>query len=432
MIRRCSILMINYYFPPIRCVATHRISNFYHQCNKYFNKVYVTTTNRRHLPREDCYERSYPNLKEIGTLDYRLFSKEKTAFNVDKGHGLGKIVFKLVESFPTNFFIGEGGVFYILYGIITGVRMIKRHPIGYLFSSFRPFADHYIAYFLKTIYPQTFWIADFRDHPVNESLHNTYFPHLQSKIIKRLLKKADLITGVSEGIVRKLTNANSHVLRNGISRYPKITASDKFDKFTICYTGSVYPEEQDPAALLIGLKDLMQDGKIEPNNFQFVYAGFHQDYWQSKMNEFGLLEIFQFAGYLPYTDTLELQSRSHLNLLLNYYSDHQAGDLSAKLFEYLRWSTPIMAITNGGEDPEIADIFTSTHCGRYFTADQTDRVRCYLNELIDQWLKGDERPPFRVEERKYLEWEESFAQLVSTLISLNEGKKNSCLSAAYR
>lgn len=418
MENRRNVLLIHYYFPPIRCVATHRIRNLYDQCLKHFDKVFVsTTTNRRTLPVEKVYSAPYPNVLENLTLDYRTFRRgNRTSFNISKTSGFGAIIFKLVESFPTNIFIGEGGLLYIILSIVNLNRIVKREKIGFILSSYRPFADHYIAYVTKRLSPDVYWIADFRDHPVNLSLGNVYFPRLQRGVNKYLLKKADIVLGVSKGVLDRLpVTSDKHILRNAISAFPSIPEKGRFGKFTIAYTGSVYPHEQNPDPLLEALRSLFEKNIFNESNMQFVHAGPHSDYWKSKFTKYNLLQLFCDYGYLDYQESLMIQSRSHLNLLLNYCDKEISGDLSAKLYEYLRWPNPIIAITNGLPDSELNELFSKTNCGMVFTSDDKHKIEQYLFQLWKISSEGTYQQIRNQDAINALCWENTFAQLMKKI-----------------
>lgn len=233
MLNNQRILFVTYYFPPVRCVATHRIRNLYDQALKYFEEVYVSSsTNRNKLPKEDIYVGAYKNVFENLTIDYRTFKRgETSSFGLSKTSFLGALVFKLVESFPTNIIMGEGGIIYVIASFFKIRKLVRKYNINYIFSSFRPFSDHFTVYLIKLCFPNLFWIADFRDHPINRSLKNVYCSRFQKRILSNILKKANLVLTVSNGITKNLPiSGMHHLMRNAITSFPEIGNLSRYGK----------------------------------------------------------------------------------------------------------------------------------------------------------------------------------------------------------
>lgn len=187
------------------------------------------------------------------------------------------------------------------------------------------------------------------------------------------------------------------------------------EKFTITYTGSVYSELYDPDSLLLAISNILDSNIIDRNNIQFIYAGQDSKFWIRKFSEFGILNVLNNRGYVDYVESLTIQSRSHVNLLLNYCDTQTMGDLSAKLYEYLRWSNPILVLTKGDSDIEMEEIFKRTGCGKVFTSGNYMQIRTYLIELIGHFNSGSyvlERDNQRVDD---LHWDRVFSQFVLKL-----------------
>lgn len=404
-IKKESILFVSYYFPPIQNVATKRIINLYLESDKYFKKRYVSTTSNRFLLKKDpSYDLKFDNLIVNKTWDYRRFArKSSNTFGFTSKGGVSIFIRKILESFPTNIVVGEGGLIYILSSYRVLSKLILKNEIDYIFSSFRPFADHYIAFLLKLRHPKLFWIADFRDFPINSSLNNTYFPRFQAWFLRLFLRRTDLVTCVSEGVKEGIPFAGeTMVLRNAVSDSPEIIKLEKYDKFTISYTGSVYPKEHDPEILFQSVHRMLDMNVIDRSEIQIIYAGNSQEFWNIYVERYNLSDVFYSFGMISHTEALEIQSRSHVNLLMTYCHNDIKGDISAKIWEYLRWDGVILGITKGGVDKELGKIVDDTKSGIVFQHTQSQMIYDFMVSMVRKWqMKEDISTPSDISKYKW-------------------------------
>ena len=237
-----------------------------------------------------------------------------------KSSPFAQFISKLVHSFPFNIFLADGGLTYILGGFFEGKKLIRKNSIEVIFSSYKPYSDHLICFLLKKWNPNLVWIADFRDLHVDEIRQNILFPSVQKWFNRQILKKADVVTTVSNGLGEKLKqyHSNIYILRNGIPTASfKKQKQDFYKKFTLAYTGSIYPELQTAELLFKALEKLILEKKIDKKSIQLIYAGKEQAVWEKWIHQFNLQEINTSHGFLPKIKAQEIQQRSHVNLLLS-------------------------------------------------------------------------------------------------------------------
>ena len=81
-----NLLIISYYFPPTKTVATLRIFNFHHEAQKHFAEVYaLTTSNRQRFPHDD-FDFDDSKTTEIPTYDLRRFLSKKNTLLICLHH----------------------------------------------------------------------------------------------------------------------------------------------------------------------------------------------------------------------------------------------------------------------------------------------------------------------------------------------------------
>lgn len=340
---------------------------------QFFPKVRViTTSNRSILPKDELPIKKEIELFSIKTFDYRSISalkknrqqvhyKEET-----KENSLVRFLIKLIDSCPFNFILGEGGLVYLIGGIFKGIQLIRKEKPVFIYSSFRPFTDHVIAYCLKLLFPKIKWVADYRDLHVDPIYKNVLWPSFQHWCNKKILKKASLVTTVSEGLAKQLSRYHHkvHVLRNGVDIVPNIETP--YEKFTISYTGSLFKDERRPELFLAALQSLLIDGSIKSEDIVFQYAGKDSPKMRNWIEKYDLMPVFKDRALVKRNEAILIQRKSQLNLLLSSSSPELKGVLTGKFFEYMTTGIPILLIINGTRDEEFEGIFKRYNLGAIF------------------------------------------------------------------
>lgn len=271
---------------------------------------------------------------------------------------------KVQKSFPFNLFIGEGNIYYIWNAYRQAKRLInKDKKITHIFSSFGPYADHYVAYMLKKKYPHLRWTADFRDLQVEPIYKNVIWKGLQKWMERKVLSRANLVTSVSEGYTDQLKQYNTSTcsVPRGVALRPP---SSQYKKFTISYTGSLYFDYRNPRRLFSTVAQLITDNKLNLEDIQIVYAGRDGQQFCQWALECGVPEnIIDNRGMVSSTTAKKIQNKSHINLLLTSSSPELKGVLTGKVFEYFEAGNPIICLINGVKDEEFEKLFNRLDAG---------------------------------------------------------------------
>lgn len=391
-----AVLCVNYYFPPIKSVAVIRNYNIGKAFQKKYSDVYVLTTSNRKLLAQELLPLNGFHVFPAQTIDYRtifnfLSKNKKTHFSANEKGRWSRLFFKIHMSFPFNLLTGEGGLAYIFNSYRNAVQLIRENKITTLYSSFMPYSDHFVAYLLKRKFPHLYWIADFRDLHIDPIRQITFFNAFQKWCNQQILAKANLITTVSNGLANHLKpfNANTKVVRNGIPMSQKINISwPRNKKFTISYTGSVYKNLRTPELLLVALKELIAEEKIDQQKIQIVYAGKDSSAWQNWMKKYKISAVFLDKGMVSHEAARQIQESSDCNLLLSWASPELTGVLTGKFYEYLVANRPIINLINGSKDPEFEQVFESLKAGRVFYNQEVLTLKKHLWELYMKWERN--------------------------------------------
>jgi hypothetical protein len=392
-----KILHIHYYFPPVGTVGSLRNYCFARELSGHFEDSHLITLRKKPLLMQESLSVGFTRIHEVNNFDYRnLYEKTELTkdlndqINANKSKKGPGLFAKILESYPGNILWGEGGMIYVFSAIIKAKQLIREEGITHIYSSFRPFADHYIAYRLKKAFPQLCWIADFRDLPVDKNRKNVFLPGSTDKLYRRFFSKADILTTVSEGLRKRLLDYNDRVLlmRNGSHG---LFIPDKMaepEKFTISYTGSLYPGYQKTEALFLAIDSLIREKKIDQEKIELVYAGKDRRIWLADVQKHKLGGISSIYGKVSLTESVKLQHKSHVNVMLTWNGPHTGGIITGKFSEYLTAEKPILCLINGDREPELEEIFMKMSQSAVFYTEDIDEMANWLLRLYEKWTKG--------------------------------------------
>lgn len=408
-----TALLIHYYFPPIHSIGVLR--NFYiaQELHKRFDKVKVlTTSNQNVLPSSPMKGLKKMDVEIVKTKDYRSNRSQSMHFDEKKKKSaFFQFARRMIDSYPLNIWMGEGGSTYIKEGIKKGSEFLKENPKSFIFTSFRPYADIFIGAQLKKKFPEAKWVVDFRDLHVDPMYKNVNFPNFQIRKNRRLLSSAEFITTISNGLAHKLKKYNKEVITiyNGI--HNRAEKEEKSEKFNICYTGSLFGEKRDPSPLLQYLQN--QKDTINHNTIELHYAGKDGALFQDYVDKYGLSKIFTNHGMITHDEAKKLQEKSHVNLLLTSVTKGYEGVLTGKLFEYLGGTSPILAIVKGGRDTELESILKQTEAGIVIKSEND-----WKSKFLSWYQAWKNNNPILIEQSKVealFGWERSINKLMAKL-----------------
>ena len=291
---------------------------------------------------------------------------------------------------------------YFIQLLREGRKAIKTEGITHLYSSYRPFADHYAAYWLKTKYPHVYWIADFRDLIIDPHYGHILFAESHQPFFKKIFSSADLLTTVSDGLATHLVAYNPNVLtlRNGIEGDIKQSPPLASPLFTIAYTGSMFLDKRNAEPLFLALQGLFQDAKLDAEHIRIIYAGKDKGYWNKLAAEFRFESILENKGIVTTDEADVIQQEACINLLLTISSDQLQGVLTGKMIEYFASGSPVLGIVVGQNDPELQSILHELEIGECFSemADDVEAIKAFILHEYRLWKStGMNRKPVNMD-----------------------------------
>ncbi|NWF77965.1 MAG: glycosyltransferase, partial [Chloroflexi bacterium] len=155
------------------------------------------------------------------------------------------------------------------FAVEAGWDILRQQNIKAMISTSPPVTSHIIARKLKGEF-QIPWVADLRDL-WTQNYYYLYGPLrklIERKLELNTLSLADALVTISQPAADDLRSLHKHKpvhsIPNGFDPTEVNTAPAKLtDKFTITYTGNLYPGKQSPELLFAALHDLISERKID-------------------------------------------------------------------------------------------------------------------------------------------------------------------------
>jgi hypothetical protein len=307
------------------------------------------------------------------------------------------------------------------YAVEVGEYILREQNIKAMVSISPPATSHIIAEKLKEQFGIP-WVADFRDLWTQ----NHYYPYsplrrmIERRLELRTLSAVDVLVGASQPIVHDLRTLHKqkpvYSIPNGFDPAEVNTTPTKLtDKFTITYTGNLYPGKQSPEPLFAALRDLITEGSMDASDIEVRFYGPEAGWIDKQVEHYGLAGIVRQLGMVPREIALDKQRESQLLLLLKWNDSKQRGVYSAKIFEYLAAKRPILAV--GGFPDVVDELLHETKAG--VSGRTKEEIKALLLRLYQEYksnravsYSGDEAETGKYSHR---EMAKKFASILDSL-----------------
>jgi len=358
-----KVLVIAYFFPPRPAVASLRPSGLARYLPEFGWEVVILTAAlpAKPDPHFEVIETQYHDCLGFGKKLFRLDSQSPLIAQVKN-----KLKVKSERS-PLDFILATvGGIMaypdpqkgWRRFAVEAGEDILRQQNIKAMISTSPPETSHIIAKRLKDEF-EIPWVADFRDL-WTQNYYYLYGP-LRKVIERRLelntLATADALVAVSQPTADDLRSLHRqkpvHSIPNGFDPAEVNTTPRKLtDKFTITYTGILYPGKRSPESLFAALHDLITEGSMDAGDVEVRFYGLELGWIDKRAELYGLTGIVRQFGTVPREIALNKQRESQLLLLPKWNDAQQRGNYPAKIFEYLAARRPILAM---GGFPDVVD-----------------------------------------------------------------------------
>jgi glycosyltransferase involved in cell wall biosynthesis len=387
-----KVLVITYHFPPRPTVASLRPMGLAWYLPEFGWKAVILTAALSGKPN--------PNFEVIETQYHDCLGFGKRLLKLDSQSPLiAQVKNKLKtrsERSPLDFILATvGGIIaypdpqkgWRRFAVKAGKDILRRQNIKAIISSSPPETSHIIAKSLKDEFKIP-WVADFRDL-WTQNYYYLYGP-LRKAIERRLelntISMADALVAVSQPAADDLRNLHKqkpvHSIPNGFDPAEvNTTPGNLTNKFTVTYTGNLYPGKQSPEPLFAALRDLISQGSINVDDMEVRFYGPEAGWIDKQAECYGLTGTVHQFGVVPREIALNKQRESQLLLLLKWNDTRRRGFYSAKIFEYLAARRPVLAV---GGFPDVVDrLLDETKAGS--SAQTGEEIKAVLLRLYREY-----------------------------------------------
>lgn len=270
----------------------------------------------------------------------------------------------------------------------------------YIIASGDPWNIHQQGRELANFY-NTKYIAEYRD-PWNyydnsyqikgfNTFNKNFWSQIKSKIsLKReqkINKNANGIISVSKSWTKNASVVTgvikSKTITNGFEpREFELIKPVKYDKFTLSYTGHIYPF-QEIDLFINGLNLFIDNNPKSKKNIQVLFFGslsghgFEKRLTQIKsLDRYGLIKCTKRSSK---KESIKVQKSS--NMLLYFTHLETKGVYSGKIFEYLGANKPIMI--SPGDNDILDELINQTQSGK--SCSSTEEVSSFIENLYFNW-----------------------------------------------
>jgi len=349
---RDSVLMVGFHFPPCALSSGHlrllAFTKYLPECG--WNPVVLSAGGCAYEKTDATSIGAIPS----GTLVHR-------AFALDARRHLG-----FHGKYPSLLAQPDRWISWWPAAVLSGLRLIRRHRIRAIWSTYPIMTAHCVAYTLSRVTGLP-WVADFRD-PVASSVagKNQMTRATQLRWEQRIISTAACSVFTTPGarracVARYPTESRGKLIveipngfdEDDFDRLPEPEAPGKRATLHFVHAGALYPGGRNPVPFFEALANLKRAGVLTASNIHVTLrASGAEAQYAMALKQLGLGDIVTLAPFMPYKDALAEQVRADgLLLFQGPEYDHQ---IPAKLYEYIRLSRPVFALVGAqGDTAEI-------------------------------------------------------------------------------
>jgi glycosyltransferase involved in cell wall biosynthesis len=291
----------------------------------------------------------------------------------------------------------DNAVGWCVPAIWTGLKLIRQEKPAVLYTSGPPHSTHLVGLALKRV-TNLPWVADFRDpwtrRPwLASDLKRGPRYRLQQMLERLVVRHCDRLVANTDPMAVdfrdcwQLPPAKCVAITNGYD--PKalpprhLGPAPSRAPFTITHTGALY-RRRDPRPLFRAIAMLRDRGVIRPGELLVNLTGHIDEQFQAGevVRQLKIEEFISLNPPVTHAEACQALARSHVLLVIQPDTHLQ---VPGKLFEYVFFQRPILALTGPGA---TADLVRRYGLGLVVQADHAEAIAEAVADLHVRFRQG--------------------------------------------
>ncbi len=287
-------------------------------------------------------------------------------------------------------------LFWLPGTLIYGYYLLQKQQIDLIYVTAPPYSALVCGALLKRLTGKPL-VADIRD-PWSFNAARRGYPTTVHRWWDQRLEQWVLKTAAFVTCIYQITE------RGYLQRYPWLQNKIKvfydtvdcrdlparvepYAKFTLTYLGTFYPPFHALRATLRGIRLLLDEGAITPEQFCFNYVGPRDKQFEQFVADHNLTEVVQYAGYKPLHEAQAETFKSQMLLLLLEFAT-----INTKLFDYLAAGKAILAVVpEFPELQELLDTYADNYCK--ITDGDERKIAEYIKRCYNKYYRDGATAP---------------------------------------
>ena len=409
-----EILFVSYHFPPFSKILSIRAAEFTKRLVNNGYKIFVVSAKSNknaHEDKELLKKVNSPLIKNTRVFNLS-FVKEGFQSNIKK-------TTLYFEIFNLVLFLH-----WIPFAFLASRRIIKKNNLRIIYVSAPPFFTLPLGYLLKFFYKIPL-IIEYRDPwSYNPYLKDTMTKSIEKfylKMEKKILKSADRIIAISEGMKEFLLDNFPEVKSNIIHAIPHGINVDEIEKLTkksnipkeitFTFTGNLYGlRDLEPLVKIVST--FHELGKFNATTFNInIFGRYDSKHLTSLFKKYDVSKYFHLNGFVPRDVCLEEVYNS--SLALHVGENFNYPTLSFKVLEYLSMRKKMVYI--GREESYTAKFLEKYGLGITLPINDHDLGLKRFEELIEGLKKQTFQTNISSDELYQFTWDERTNDLIKII-----------------
>jgi len=409
-----EILFISYHFPPFSKILSIRAAEFTKRLVNNGYKIFVVSakSNKNDYKDRELLKKVNSPMIRNTKVSNMSFSKEGFQSNIKKT----SLYFEIFNLFLF--------LHWIPLAFLASRRIIKKNNIKLVYVSAPPFFTLPLGYLLK-LFCKIPLLIEYRD-PWS---HNPYLKDTMTKSIenfylkmeKRILKSADRIITISEGMKEFLLdnfpetrNKRIHAIPHGINvdDIEKLTKKSINPKeITFTFTGNLYGL-RDLEPLIRIVSTFHELGTLNDTSLNInIFGRYDSKHLTSLFKKYDVSKYFHLEGFVPRDVCLKKVYNSSLALHVGENLNYPT--LSFKILEYLSMRKKMVYI--GREESYTAKFLEKHGLGITLPINDHDLGLKRFEELIEGLKKQTFQTNISLDELHQFTWDERTNDLIKII-----------------